>query len=718
MKKKKSTSQSAFFELRASIGLFLVVTGVFLALLGIGQFSAQAQPRNNAATKSINSLVPAAIDCSQLRALGIDKQENLGAGATMIYCGEAEGGSPSPSVGYSDFVQKLLAPLAYGGADVDLITGTDSISHPTQSETYTLANPDNPNQIVVTYNDSRTASANYSGASYSSDGGTTFTRLNPNPFSSGHGTNYGDPVTLYNKPTGTFHAIFLATGCGGQGIGDWTSTDGGATWAVGACVHSGGSDDRESGWSDNNPSSPFYGRMYVSWNDFAAGGNLKVRYSTDNGLTWPNERQLAPASPFIRNTQITGDPVTGTLIVAGMDEGGGGFPHNNINHIYRSTDGGATWSNTYTGPAFPGPGVTAVGYFACMFSDAGGYWRHEGWGEPATFNNVVHLVYAQHGAGADAGDVYYIRSTDGGVTFSAPFKLNTDSTTRPQWQPNISVSPSGTVFATWYDGRDSAVCTKGNPAVPCYRMYSRKSLDNGATWLSDDALSDVVSPLPGQPDSSVQSTYAGDYDYGSAIASKHLTSWDDGRVTISGQSQQDAFTDSETTGGGGGGANLVSAASRLTQGSAGTFDIDMPLSGTSGVEDRDAAGNFLAVFTFDAAVTSGNAQVVGGTATAGTPTFSGNEMRVPLTNVADVQTVTVEVSGVNGGGATSDVDFGFLIGDVDGNRTVAIADDNIVKTDRNQVVTGSNFRDDINLSGVVDKPDHLEVKNHAHHSLP
>ena len=65
-------------------------------------------------------------------------------------------------------------------------------------------------------------------------------------------------------------------------------------------------------------------------------------------------------------------------------------------------------------PAFPGPGVTAVGYFACMFSDGGGYWRHEGWGEPAAFNNVVHLVYAQHGAGSDAGDVYYIRSTDGG----------------------------------------------------------------------------------------------------------------------------------------------------------------------------------------------------------------------------------------------------------------------------------------------------------------
>ena len=35
-----------------------------------------------------------------------------------------------------------------------------------------------------------------------------------------------------------------------------------------------------------------------------------------------------------------------------------------------------------------------------MFTDGGGYWRHEGWGEPAAYNNVVHLVYAQHGAGS------------------------------------------------------------------------------------------------------------------------------------------------------------------------------------------------------------------------------------------------------------------------------------------------------------------------------
>src|SRR6476619_2238654 len=97
-----------------------------------------------------------------------------------------------------------------------------------------------------------------------------------------------------------------------------------------------------------------------------------------------------------------------------------------------------------------------------MFPDAGGFWRHEGWGEPAAFNHVVSLVYAQQGTSPDAGDVYYIRSTDSGVTFGAPLKLNSDATTRPQWQPNISVSPAGTLLATWYDGRESASCTRGS----------------------------------------------------------------------------------------------------------------------------------------------------------------------------------------------------------------------------------------------------------------
>jgi hypothetical protein len=556
--KKKSASQSAFFNLRVLIGLFMVMAGAFLALAGFGV--AQAQQKPHIITNSTDPLVPNGFDCSRIHELGIDKQENFRAGAIMIACGESKtkGGAASPLGAVSQAIKaikKLWSPLVYGTTDVDLVTGTETFPNVTQSETYTLANPDNPLQVLVAYNDSRGRNAspiNISGASYSTDGGNTYTRLTNTSGQSPFSGTEGDPVALYNRPTGTWFTVWLDTACGGQGLGGYKSTTPGdpssASWTH-FCVFNESSADRESGWADNNPASPFYGRMYVSWNDFNVGsGALFVTYSSDNGATWHSPIQVIN-SGFIRDVQITGDLAgSGAVYIAGMDEGGGGFPHNDKNLIFRSTNGGTTWTNTYTGPIFPGPGVTAVGYFACMFPDGGGYWRHEGWGEPAAINNFVHLVYAQHGTGTDPGDVYYIRSTDGGVTFGAPLKLNTDATTRPQWQPNLSVSPAGTLLATWYDARESATCTRGNPAVPCYRMFSRKSNDNGVTWLPDDTFSDVVSPLPAQPDPGIQATYVGDYDYGSAILTKHLSSWADGRVTISGQSQQDAFTDREAIG--------------------------------------------------------------------------------------------------------------------------------------------------------------------------
>ena len=551
---RRDLGEAGFFNVRFLIGLFVILAGVFLALLGFGAFSAQAQQKYRFVLNPTDPLVPAGFDCAKIRELGIDKQENFRAGAIMIACGEAEGGSASSGGAFSQFVQQLLQPSAYGATDVDLITGTETSPNVTQSETFTASNPDNPNQIVVAYNDSRgrnVSPINISGASVSTDGGNTFVRVTGANGQSPFSNTVGDPVILYNRPSGTWFTIWLDGGCGGQGLGGYkTTTPGNANSWTHYCIHTNSQDDRESGWADNNPSSPFYGRMYTSWNDFNVGGGaLFVRYSTDNGVTWTNARQITSGTPFIRNVQITGDLATGDVYIAGMNEGGGGFPHNDSNLIFRSTDGGNTWSNTYTGPSFPGPGVTAVGYFACMFTDGGGYWRHEGWGEPGAYNGVVHYAYAQHGAGSDPGDVYYIRSTDRGQTFSAPLKLNTDATARPQWQPNLSVSPSGTVLAVWYDARESASCTRGNPAVPCYRMWARRSTDNGASWLSDQTFSDVISPLPAQPDPGIQATYAGDYDYASSSPNQHLHAWVDGRVSISGSSQQDAFHDRQSVGG-------------------------------------------------------------------------------------------------------------------------------------------------------------------------
>src|SRR6266540_5588172 len=110
--KKKSASQSAFFNLRVLIGLFIILTGVFLALAGFGTFSAlaQAQQKNRIITNSKDPLVPNGFDCSKIHELGIDKMENLRAGAIMMACGQAQGGSGSGGGIVSRVIQKLPLP--------------------------------------------------------------------------------------------------------------------------------------------------------------------------------------------------------------------------------------------------------------------------------------------------------------------------------------------------------------------------------------------------------------------------------------------------------------------------------------------------------------------------------------------------------------------------------------------------------------------------------
>ena len=179
--KKKSASHSAFFNVRVLIGLFIVLSGVVLALISLGTFSgltaSSAQAQQNHKIINVRGLPPG-FDCATIHEKGIDRMEGLRAGLIMIACGEATGGSASPYPAFTQLLNKLTAPLAYGATDVDLVTGTETSPHIIQSETYSSANPDNPNQICVAFNDSRGAAiVNFSGVSCSTDGGTTFTRV-------------------------------------------------------------------------------------------------------------------------------------------------------------------------------------------------------------------------------------------------------------------------------------------------------------------------------------------------------------------------------------------------------------------------------------------------------------------------------------------------------------------------------------------------------------
>jgi hypothetical protein len=168
----------------------------------------------------------------------------------------------------------------------------------------------------------------------------------------------------------------------------------------------------------------------------------------------------------------------------------------------------------------------------------------------------------------------------------------------------------------------------------------------------------------------------------------------------------------------GGTTSLVSAASRLTHGSAGTFDVAMPLTGTSGVECR-LATTYNAVFTFDAPVTSGDVTVLSGTATVGLISFNGNSMIAQLTGVTNAEIVTLHTQNINGDGqAHGDVPFGFLTGDADASRLVSKPDQTLVKSQVNQPVTSSNFREDLNADGRIKNADLNVLKANKGHSIP
>jgi hypothetical protein len=94
-----------------------------------------------------------------------------------------------------------------------------------------------------------------------------------------------------------------------------------------------------------------------------------------------------------------------------------------------------------------------------------------------------------------------------------------------------------------------------------------------------------------------------------------------------------------------------------------------------------------------------------GTATAGAPTFSGNDVIVDLTGVPDRQYETVLLTNVassdGGVGGIGSVRIGFLVGDVNQTRVVSVADLGLVNAQLAQVTTAANFLKDVNASGTI-----------------
>lgn len=171
----------------------------------------------------------------------------------------------------------------------------------------------------------------------------------------------------------------------------------------------------------------------------------------------------------------------------------------------------------------------------------------------------------------------------------------------------------------------------------------------------------------------------------------------------------------------------VSAVSRMTHGSAGDFDIGLPLTGQPGIEDRTsgASNNYTVVVTFSVPITVSNVTVTpgaNGTASLAPSGFSINntQVTVNLTNVSNAQTLGINLVGVSGGGNSGNVSIpmSVLIGDVNANRVVDGNDVSQVQAHTRQPVGLSNFRSDVNASGQIDGNDVSVTQAHTRTSLP
>jgi hypothetical protein len=242
----------------------------------------------------------------------------------------------------------------------------------------------------------------------------------------------------------------------------------------------------------------------VVWWDIRDGNReIYFKRSTDAGLTWDNDTRLT------NNTAWSDFPciaISGSVIhVIWMDDRNESY----YPEIYykRSSDGGLTWGEDVqltSDPSDPGvPSIAAIG------SD-------------------VHIVW--HDIRDGNWEIYYKRSTDGGLTWGPDQRLTNDAATSER--PSIAVTgtePNEEISVVWDDDRD------GDKEI-----YFVHSSDGGVTWQSQTRLTSSIGESEaaciGAFNSNVHVTWVDSRDGNSEIYYKKSTdsglTWgDDMRLT-------------------------------------------------------------------------------------------------------------------------------------------------------------------------------------------
>ncbi|HED04720.1 MAG TPA: exo-alpha-sialidase, partial [Candidatus Fraserbacteria bacterium] len=400
-------------------------------------------------------------------------------------------------------------------------------SRTTQSET--AISVFGPN-VVIGWNDVGQFSSTHSltGYGYSADGGNRFSDGGVVPPVK-RGANLGDPDIAVDSAGNFYFAQISLNDKGIAFIGVAKSTDGGQSWSlpVNASPGVSGPDsfqDKEFITADHS-GGRYDGNVYVSWTRFTRqGGRITFARSTDGGRHFQKPITLSPRGRFVQGSIPRVGP-NGEVYVAWQE-----FNHPGI-RISKSSDGGRSFGadgvqDTLVAPIeFTGqrasPATCQGRRILNGFIDAASEFPSLG---VNPLNGEIYLAFASNPLGPDQSDVYFVRSSDGGRSWSVPVRLNDDSSQSDQFMPALAVAPNGAIGVIWYDRRS-------DPRNLKLDVYMALSTDGGRSWQPNRQVNQVSFGVPplGPNFDSVRPCYMGDYIDITADAQRFYLTWGDNR---------------------------------------------------------------------------------------------------------------------------------------------------------------------------------------------